>query len=272
MGQDVSDSAGVHQPDAPQPAFGYAPTDSWKAGLSTVRDDRRFALALGAAILLHLLPLVAATGALGVIALPRPSQRAIGADNGKDDGVNVEIIDADEYQRRYTSFTAGHSETDSEAKASAPPLRPTLPAETAKERPLQPPEPSPEREPPPPRKLSQADMAEIMESAKLDMESAMNATAIASVGARGQVSEHVRYVLRRFKQTMPPSKGHRGVVIIGVVLADDGRIAWVGILKSSGNKDLDELVASRVRGTHLDAAQKPLTPDERKIQITYEYQ
>ena len=256
-------------------------------------EGGRFAIAVAVAVLLHASPALVALGASLVGGLGAPAGEVrLGDPKGDKEGVNVEIIDATEYDRRYVSFKPGQDIADVEAKPPTP--QPQKPAE---EQPKQQPkqeqaqpeqapkqevakEPAPERvkepsplaEPKKQQQLSEADIAKLLDSATIDMDTAVQATSRASMGAQGQVSEHIRGVLRRFKQTMPSSKGMRGTVIIGVVLADNGEMAWVGVLKSSGRRELDQLVVDRVRSTKLELSTKPLTVAERKLQITYEYQ
>lgn len=257
--------AGAGEAGVPVSDLSTAPDEHWAA--VPVRDERPFLFAIVAALVLHVLPVAIATGGWGTTALRlRPG---IGDPAGIEEGVNVEIIDATEYQRRFVAFNAGKDAADSEAKPSPPP-QPPSPAQAKSEPvPNEPPDPAPSLQP---RKLSEADIAMIMESATFDMDSAIAATATASMAAQGQTSEFVRGVLRRLKQNMPRSNGIKGTVVIGIVLSETGQISWVGVLKSSRHKELDELVIARVRATQFDPPQKPIKPIERRFQITYEYE
>ena len=232
---------------------------------SSGRDDGRFLFAVVAALSLHLLPILIATGGWGI---GNPGKIGSGDPAGSKDGVNVELIDATEYERRFVSFTSGKDAADSESKPATPAQSPVSPETKSEAAPEQPPEPSPT---PQPTKLSEADIAKILESAKLDFESATEATSKASIANQGQSSEFVRGVLRKLKQTMPRSNGLKGTVVIGIVLSEAGKIEWVGVLKSSNRRELDQLVVERVRATQFEAPRTNVSLQERKFQITYQY-
>lgn len=237
--------------------------ERWAA--SRVKESQRFWLAAVAALLLHALPVLIATGGWGGGIADRTS---FGDPAGSKDGVNVEIIDAAEYDRRFVSFTPGRSEADSEPKQSSPEQPPVSLQAMSEPEPNLRPEPSPS---PKTSRLSDADIASILESSRLDAESVAGATSRASIASQGQASEFVRATLRRLKQNMPRSNGIKGTVVIGIVLSERGRLQWVGVIKSSGRRELDSLIVERIRVTPFEETRASVPLQERKFQITYEY-
>lgn len=244
----------------------------------SVRDgEDRFPLAVAVALLLHVLPLVVMTG--GWWGLGQASEVGAGDPAGVKEGINVEVIDAAEYDRRYISFGKGRAAADSQ------PARTAMAEPTAPQRPAEPqdkpaPEPSslpPARElpaapgPSPSPKFTEADIAEILLNAQQDFQNAVVSTSAASQARLGQASAYVRSVLRQLKQTMPKAPGMRGAVTIGLILTETGSIGWIGVLKSSGRPELDRFVIERVRSTRFDPPTKDSPPHERRFQITYEY-
>jgi protein TonB len=260
-------------------------------------------LAVAAAVLLHLLPVAMTAAAyLAGIDLRSPSEQRIGDPSGAADGVNVELIDASEYERRYVNFSAGRDTTDQKAAAAspeqprvtpkpppqaepepeqteaAPPdLRPRIADDPTPGMPPPKPEAKPAAEPKPtppkpnPQPLSEAEIAEILASARQDMQSAVQMSSKASMAALGQASPYVRSVMRKLKETMPKPRGLKGILVVGIIVSDGGGIAWTGILKSSGKPELDRLVLDTIRATRLDPPPRNAPENERKYQITYEY-
>jgi TonB family protein len=222
-------------------------------------------MAVAVALSIHLLPLAIVAGVLGI---GQATGMRVGDEKGSKDGVNVEIINATEFDRRYVSYTDGKDAADSEATRPKPQQTAAPPESTAPPVPAELPAPPPA---PPSRKLSEADIAEILEDAKLDLESDVLATSRASLANQGQASLFVRGVIRRLKQSMPKSNGVRGTVVIGIILDEHGNLVWVGVLKQSNNPKLDHLVLERVRSTKFEASGKTIPPRERKFQITYHY-
>ncbi len=241
------------------------------------RDSDCFLLAVIAALLLHALPVVMVAGGWGIGGPVSVEVRA-GDPAGSKDGVSVEVIDAAEYDRRYVSFSKGRDAADAApAPSAARQPQPQQPAPS----PPQPKSEVPAREAPgpvaaprkvaPPAKLSEADIAEILENARQDLEGSVSLSSQASLARQGQASDYVKGVMRRLKQTMPKPSGLKGSVVIGIIMSPAGAVAWVGVLKSSGVPMLDTLVAERVRSTQFTAPANGVPPGERTFQVTYEY-
>jgi TonB family protein len=251
--------------------------------LTTVRDeqrdslqapeDRRLVIALAVALLIHLLPILPIVVAMGGFGGSPPSQekQPIGDAAGTKEGVNVEIVDATEFDRRYVSFTAGKDAADREATTAKPRQSATPPPSDATPEPAEQPAPPPSP-PSPPSQLSEADLNAILQDARQDIESVVGVTSKAAMANQGETSAFVRGVVRKLKQSMPSSRGIKGTVVIGVILTETGQIAWVGVLKKSANPDLDRTIVERVRATQLDNLGKEVSPKERKFQITYTYE
>lgn len=284
------------------------------------REDDRFVIAIALAVFLHLMPVIVGAGLLlsGIeIDLRSETERGIGDPNGSAEGVNVEVIDAAEYQNKYLSFSAGKDKIDQEAtigSAARPKVEASKPEpqpdkaekpqpekqaeETAEAAPPQKdktetkdlettgiPPPKPEAEPkaepkaeprprqaaPAQRTLSEAEIDEIIQTARQDFQSAAQMSSKAALAAMGNASPFVKGVLRKLKATMPKSKGMRGTLVVRLVIGDDGAVAWVGIPRSSGNPELDKLVAEAVRATRFDVPGPGVPMRERKFEITYEY-
>ena len=235
-------------------------------------EERRFSLAIAAAVFIHMLPVLAATGILvPSIFVPPPKPPGAGDPAGVIDGVNVETIDAAEYDRRYLSFNAGRDAADTEP-AETTPSKAQPPQQAMPTPQVKPPEPPPpEANAPGAAPLTEADVAEILAATKLDMESFVQSTSKASIANQGQASEFVRAVLRKLKQTMPTPKGLRGILVIRLIVSETGDVEQVAVTQSSGRPELDKLVLERVRATRLVAPGKTTPARERFFQITYEY-
>jgi TonB family protein len=248
-------------------ALAGTPREPW--GGATIRDDRRLLLALAAAVALHLLPMLVATGAFGTGGAMR---NQIGDPAGIKDNVNVEVIDATEFDRKYVSFTSGKDAADSTAASPPPQQAPTPPQPQPQAQPeLTPTPPEPPGELSPQPRLSATDIAEIIEATKPDADGVIEMTGIASLANQGHASAFVRSVLRKLKQTMPKPNGIRGTVVIGIILSESGSIMWADVLQSSAQPALDRLVIERVRATQFEAPSKPIPPSERRFKISYEY-
>lgn len=308
-------------PAAPSPRALADGLAAWWSRLRA-RDDDRFVLAIGLALALHLAPFVVGAGLLlsGIeIDLRSETEKRIGDPNGSPEGVNVEVIDAKEYQNKYLSFSAGKDKIDQEAtigsverpkvEASKPKPEPqpekaekpqpekqaqeqaeaeppqkdkteTKDLETAGIPPPKPEakqkaepkaEPRPRQAAPAQRTLSEAEIDEIIQTARQDFQSAAQMSSKAALAAMGNASPFVRSVLRKLKATMPKSRGMRGTLVARLVIGDDGAVVWVGIPRSSGNPELDKLVAEAIRTTRFDVPGPGVPMNERKFEITYEY-
>lgn len=234
-------------------------------------DDRLYVLAFAIALFFHILPVAVEAGLWrfvpGLAGAPLPKPERLGDPKGALDGVNVEIIDASEYDKRFVSFTNGRDAglRDSVDAKKATPQQPQ--AEAPKEEP-QPPEPNPEA---PASRLTQAEIEKILNSARSELEDFAEATSKASLAAQGNASPAMRAIMRKLKQTMPNSQGQTGILVVNILLNEDASVRSVTLGKSSGNSRLDQLVIDRVRSTPLGGAGVHLAPDERSLQITYEY-
>ena len=268
------------------------------------RDDR-FLLAVAIALAVHMTPLVAVTG--GWWGLGQPAEMTTGDAAGSKDGINVEVIDAAEFDKRYVSFGKGQDHSDSEPARASPEQQPVQrqdaaepmkqqepseqqepkdkqeaqrqseppPADARPEpalRPSLPPTPPPKQKTAPSQQFTEREIAEIVQSARQDFQDAVLSSSSASEARLGQASEYVRGIFRLLKQTMPKSSGTKGVVRIGLILADDGSIAWLGVLRSSGSPELDRMVIERIRTTRYPPPPRNAPMRERKFQVSYEYQ
>ncbi len=277
---------------------------SWWTRLRA-REDDRFLIAVAVALLLHLLPAVVGVAMVagGIeIGSRSEAEKPIGDPAGSKDGVNVEMIDAAEYQSKYLSFSAGKDKNDAEATIASrdqpkveqqqadaepekEPEKPETQLESKEEVKLReleapgvaPPRPEPKAKPttqqaqPRQRTLTEQEIAEILESAKQDFQSAAQMTSKAGTAALGSASPFIKGVLRKLKGTMPKSRGMRGTLVVRLVIGDDGGVVWVGIPRSSGNPDLDKLVAETIRTTRFEAPGPQVPMKERRFEITYEY-
>ena len=239
-------------------------------------ENRRFTIAVASAFAVHALILLISTGALSIV-LPGwfadSEQQTVGVGDpaGLRDGVNVETIDAAEFDKRYLSFTTGRDSTDTEpveGSQSAPTPAPPPKAELT---PPTPPEAVAPAPVPPPPARSAADIAEIMSASRLDADRVVQMTSKASDPRLGQASEFVKTVLRRLKQTMPRPRNMMGTVIVQFIVSDTGDIEMIRLAQSSRNAELDRLVIERIRTTRLIAPDKTTPPRDRAFQITYEF-
>lgn len=269
--------------------------------------DRLLLAALAGSVFLHLMPLLPLAVAMVLGTAGSSIEDRLGDEKGKIDGVNVEIIDAKEYDRRYMSHTAGAgtgSQDTVPAAPVAPPKAepPPQPAEPKQETPKPPEEaavakpeddaleaaqPQPREqakvEPAPPRRqerpqprkpddvLTEADADQLLRTAQSEFRSIAEATSKASVAAYGSASPAVRAILRKLKSAMPRSPSVRGTLVVRIVLSEKGGVASLGLVQSSGKPDLDKLVLASVRNALSPDPSTNLTPKERLLQITYEY-
>ena len=250
-----------------------------------------FALAFSFAFTMHVVMLWIAIGG-GLASLLDPSTRAAGDRDGRADGVNVETIDATEFENRFVSFKTGRDASDSdptaaaEKSAPAPPMPPIIVPE-AQQSPkvlttesevamnsLPSPSPSQSAAPtavaaPP---LSAKEIDQIVSDAKREIGQAAATLSMAGSARLGEASPFVRGVLRILKQTMPKSNGMRGTVAIQLFVASNGDVEAVRLALSSGNPSLDKLVLETVGSTHLVPPGMDTPPRERLFKINYVYQ
>ena len=71
------------------------------------RESKQLGIALACALLLHFLPVLYVLGKWAVVGGAPSSEEDIGDPNGESKGVNVEMIDATEFNEKYTSFGKG---------------------------------------------------------------------------------------------------------------------------------------------------------------------
>lgn len=242
--------------------------------------DRALLVALLGSLALHLLPFVALVGAAFFDSGgggASDDEHRLGDEKGKLDGVNVEIIDAREYDRRYMSHTDGQGAGNENAPPSQPAENKPVPPEPKPEpKPEQqqasaaeaiPPEPKPEAE----GGLTRQEAEQLINSAVSDFQHVVEATSKASLAAYGSASPAIRAILRKLKSMMPKSPGVRGSVVVRIVLSDHGGVAAAGIMQSSGKPELDKRVLDSVRTALKPDPATNLAPKERLLQITYEY-
>ncbi|MGE0700750.1 MAG: TonB family protein [Hyphomicrobiaceae bacterium] len=262
-------------------------------------------LLAGAALMGGLDGLLAAMG-LPTLAQPKP----IGDERGHLDGVAAEIVDAAELKQRYIAFEAGKAEAEAEARrppaqaeapqAAAPeekvedakpepapeaskpepaplaaPLKSTTQADKPKEKPAEKAAEKPAEKPPEKRVaetvMSDAEMRQLVEQTVEDIQSSLVSVSTPGAARLGEASPFVRAVIRTLKANMPRSQGLKGNVLVQLAIGDDGRIAAIRVVRSSGRPELDRLVVERVARTQLTPPPATATPRERVFQITYSY-
>ena len=120
-------SIAVAPTGGPELAMSTAPAEPWRVIASG--NDRWFAGALGVALAIHVLPVLFATGVLLLTPNGTAPPLGVGDPSGEPDGVNVETIDASEFQKQYISFDPGKDDATTKDAVSAPPptAQPTPP-------------------------------------------------------------------------------------------------------------------------------------------------
>ena len=253
-------------------------------------SDRGFRVALPAALAAHVLCLWIAAGGLDglwpVDLAASPGQSAssqIGDKAGEIDGVAAEVIDAAEFDKRYISFKAGRDAADSEAAVASQAVKPTAPPPPAVDQPELPPDTGPglatatvpakpqKSSPRPDSVLSDADIAELLETSQEELEGSVEATSMAGAARLGRASPYVRGVIRLLKKAMPKRVGAKGIVVVQFVVSDNGRVEIAQIIKSSGRAELDRKVLDSIHGTQFTVPNKGTNEQERNFQITYHY-
>lgn len=253
--------------------------------------NRVMLMALVGSLLLHMTPLAPLVIAYILekagVARGQPEQdeaeNRLGNEKGKLEGVNVEIIDAAEYDRRYMSTTAGKATGNEDRPQVEPtPTQEPVPPEPPKpepqeareqkqeqqqQKPIEVVKPQPAEEP----ALSPAEAEQLLRQAQSQFESYADTSSKASLAALGNASPAVREILRKLKRAMPRGKNERGSLIVRIILNEAGGVAALGLVKSSGSSDLDNRVLASVRNTLIESSAVRLKPNERQLQITYDY-
>ncbi len=264
-------------------------------------DDKRFFYALAVAITAHLLTFGVAIGAFDGL-IPEfvgspPAQEArtsepkpFGDEKGAIDGVAAEVIDADEFDKKYISFKSGRDVADMEPAEQASkqttvkpeplpvdvespvdkgPGDEPLPAKKTPEKPKQAQPQKPQK--PAESVLSEADIAELLADSTRDIQGGITATARAGEAALGTASPYVRGVIRLLKQNMPKMPRMKGKVTVQLVVGLNGELEGVRIFQSSGKPELDRMVIESIAATRFPKPTKETTPRERMFQISYDY-
>lgn len=251
----------------------------------------RFWRALAAAVVIHLSAFWIAAGgpeALFDALFPPPAgsqaqQKQAGDEKGKVDGISAEVIDAEEFDKKYVSFKAGKDQADAE---TPPPQQAALPPRKPEEQKIEPedrkletamlpvPPPAKSQKPAPKQQDETAFTAdEINQIVTNSVEDIQGVFSIARAGDAklGTSSPYVRAVIRKLKETMPKNPGARGMVIVQFAIGDDGSVAQARIARSSGTEKLDRIVIERVLSTRFAPPASSTTMQERVFQINYDY-
>lgn len=214
----------------------------------------------------------------------RQQEQQIGDKKGVVDGVAAEVIDAEEFDKRYISFKAGKDAADVEPQQNTPPpeteQKPQEKAVKAEEPPAEAPgfeqgpsQPQPkEAQKPRDRQLTDAEIAEIMAITSQQMQGVAAALSKPSQARLGEASPFVRGVIRILKQTMPQLVRKRGIVVVRFIVSDQGQAEEIRVVRSSGQPDLDQLVVQRIQTTRLLVPTKETSERDRLFQITYDYE
>lgn len=260
-----------------------------------MRDDNRFLYGLMTAVLAHALTFGAATGAFDglwpvMLAAPPPSKGSqlepFGDEKGAIDGVAAEVIDADEFDKRYISFKPGRDIADSEppeqaaqqqqAKATPPPIELESPADKgpgddplpAKRTPEKPQKPAERTEP----VLSEADIAELLSSSTRQIEGFVASLSKPGEAKLGKASPYVRGVIRQLKESMPKQTRIKGKVTVQLIVSATGEVEALRVMRGmTANPELERLIVESILTTRLLVPGKDTTQRERMFQITYDY-
>jgi len=250
--------------------------------------------ALAAASAAHVIVLVFSMSSVPV----RP-----GIAEGTPDGINVETIDAETYER-LTSSTAGRHAHEASAQPTA--VQQPLPQKPDEIESHQQDEPSqhdkaipasatPAARPP---EAHDNDFADLIEKfAKPTLEHDLRKHAVtqsqrasprtatldpnaghtleaqikATLAHRGAVSEFARHVARTVNRAKPAFADSRGIVIVEFIVLPDGEISDLKLVVSSRNSALDSDVVAALQGIRFKPP-PPGTPlAERSFSITFTY-
>lgn len=251
----------------------------------------RFLMAVLAAFLLHLLSFWIAAGGprallQGFLPPPPASQKQIGDQAGSIEGISAEVIDAAEFDKKFVSFKSGRDAADSEAaSASGSPVQQSKPAEKEpdarpEERletsalPVPPPQQARKTERPQQTQepvFSAAEIERIVSGSVQEIQGVVVAIERAGEAKLGEASPYVRSVVRHLKETMPRKPGMRGTVTVQFLISPTGAVEAARIARSSGVAALDRLVLERIISTKFPAPGSTTSLQERKFQISYEY-
>ena len=280
----------VSEGDKPAPTSDTADWAGEPAFVPGRAVERSLLLALLGSLTLHLAPFAAVL--LGVMTLgggESDTQHRLGDEAGRPDGINVEIINAEEYDRRYVSHTDGKGTGNEDAMPATaataskatptevPPEKPKQPQSAPAEAPpteVPPTEAPPTKAPPKPEvadALTSQEAEQLVRSAQSELTSIVDASSRASLAAQGSASPAMRTIMRKLKRAMPSSNVTQGFLVVRIVLSADGGVASVGVLQSSGKPELDKRVVASIRGALAPDPSTHLAPKERLLQITYEY-
>jgi protein TonB len=94
------------------------------------------------------------------------------------------------------------------------------------------------------------------------------APATASPGA---VREYARYVSQALAKSKPRGPGAFGTVRIRLAIAQDGGLASVEIMKSSGNRRLDRMALAAVHSAALPPPPAGMTADQLTYEVPYHF-
>jgi periplasmic protein TonB len=95
-----------------------------------------------------------------------------------------------------------------------------------------------------------------------------SAPAAASPGA---VREYARYVSQALAKGKPRGFGALGTVRVRLVISPRGGLASVGIVKSSGNRRLDEIAIAAVKHTALPPPPQGMTSAQLTYEVPYHF-
>ena len=283
---------GKDQPSLPLPALAVGEREV------LARDDNRFVYGLMVAVLAHALTFGAATGAFDDLwpvvpgAPPPPSQskedqiERFGDEKGAVDGIAAEVIDADEFDKKYISFKPGRDIADTDpaeqpaqqqqVKATPPPVEletpvdkgpgdDPLPAKREPEKPKKPPDR-------PESVLSEADIQELLSTSTRQLEGYVASLSKPGEARLGKASPFVRGVLRLLKENMPRQTRVKGKVTVQLIVSATGEVEALRVMRGmTANPELERIIVESILKTRLLVPGKDTKPSERMFQITYDY-
>lgn len=259
-------------------------------------NERTFWAGLVCALLLH---------AMFLVGFVKSPPRTLGGPDGREDALNVEIVDAADLQE---SGPAAAPVAPFPPTASAPPP-PPAPSPSAEPAPEPSPDPRP-REPaakqqtmPSPEDLALPDLFKLPEppaspsakanpekkpakrTAALDLSlpadmrassedsASRSATATRPPGVTrsGQNDEFGRAVIRALRVTMPPPNGILGRVMVRILLSENGNVIEVRVLRSADNPELDQSVKFAALQASYPIPPANSTVADRTFLVTYVY-
>ncbi len=87
----------------------------------------------------------------------------------------------------------------------------------------------------------------------------------------GENDRFGRDVIRALKKTMPPLESVTGKVRVRILLDERGNVAWVRLVKGSGDRGLDDSVIFSVHQASFPFPPKGATVADRTFLVTYVY-